>query len=115
MCAPGAESNVAHDYPVAFLEGLYGGADGLHLETAFVAADCGGGGCAEEGGEGGFGGVGALELVYVGGVYGGGEGAEEEGGGGERGGDGVGMEAGLIVSLWKERGRGSEREGRKSM
>ena len=63
------------------------------METGFVACDSRGLRCAEEGGEGWFGGVDALDLVYVCGVYGGGEGAEEELGWREGGGDGVGMEA----------------------
>ena len=59
----------------------------MDLKTAFVATNGGGGGCAQCGGERRTGGVDALDLVYVGGVYGGGEGAEKEGGGGERRGD----------------------------
>ena len=38
-----------------------------------------------------------MDLVYVGGVYGGCEGAEEDGGGGEGGGDGVCVETILLV------------------
>ena len=54
----------------------------------------------EERGEGWFGGVDALDLVYVCGVDGGGEGAEEEGGGREGGRYGVCMEAGRRVSVF---------------
>ena len=89
MCSPGSEAGGFHYYPVALLEGFDGGADAGDLEAAFVAGDGAWGWGSEEGGEGGFGGVDALDLVYVCGVYGGGEGADEEGGGGEGGGDGV--------------------------
>lgn len=74
----------------------------MDLETAFVAgygARCG---CAEQGGEGRFGGVDALDLVYVGGVYGGCEGAEEEGIWWEGGGDGMVVEAGGLLARYGE-------------
>jgi hypothetical protein len=80
---PGPEAGVARDHPVAFLQCLYVRSDGRDLEDPFVAADGGRGWCAEEGGEGWFGGVDALDLVYVCGVDGCGEGAKEEGGGRE--------------------------------
>jgi len=83
MCAPRSKAGVFHYDPIAFLKRFVAqrGAQRLDLETAFVSADGGGGGCAEGGGERRAGGVHALDLVYVGGVYGGGEGSEEEGGG----------------------------------
>ena len=73
------------------------------MEDAFVAADGGGGRCAEEGGEGWFGGVDALDLVYVCRVDGRSEGAEEEGRGREGGRYGVCVEAGkgcLARGFW---------------
>ena len=78
MGAPGAEAGVAHDDPVAFLEGLNGGPDRGDGEGAFVAGYGGGLGCAEQGGKGRFGGVDALDLVDVGGVNRGGESAKED-------------------------------------
>jgi hypothetical protein len=111
--APGAEVRVAHGDPGALLEGgRAGGTQGQDLETAFVAADGGGKGGAEEGGEGRAGGVDALDLVDVRGVDGGGEGAEEEGGGGEGGGDGVVVEAvgRLAWGVIGELGQGGEEE-----
>lgn len=56
-------------------------------------------GCPEEGSEGWFGRVDALDLVYVGRIYGGGEGAEKDGRGGKGGGDGVGVESGGVSCL----------------
>jgi hypothetical protein len=56
-------------------------------------------GGAEERVEGWFGGVDALDLVYVCGIDGGGEGAEEEGGGREGGRYGVSVEAGEGLAI----------------
>jgi hypothetical protein len=67
------------------------GACGEDLKTAFIAADCAGGRSAKEVGEGWFGGVDALNLIYVCRVYGGCEGAEEESSRREGGRDGVCM------------------------
>lgn len=95
MRAVGPEIGGFGDYPVAYGEGERGGdigAEGEDLEAAFVAGDGGGEGRTEEWGHGRARGVGALDLVYVGGVYGGGEGPEEEGGGGEGWGNGVRVE-----------------------
>lgn len=89
MSAPGSKTGRFHNYPVALGEGGDTGAERYDFETAFVAGDGGGDRGSEEGGEGGPGGVDALDLVYVCGVYGGCEGAEENGFGGERGGDGM--------------------------
>jgi hypothetical protein len=100
MGAPGAKTGIFHDHPVAFRE-RSGGPRGDDFETSFVAGDGGGGLRAEERGEGGFGGVDALDLVYVCGVYGGGEGTEEEGCRGECGGYGVCVKSiGLISNCW---------------
>ncbi len=63
-------------YPVAFLYAFGAGARGKYFEAGFVSRHCGGLGGSEGGGEGRDGGVGALDLVDVGGVEGGGEVAE---------------------------------------
>ena len=78
MCSPCPEAGRLHYHPVAFSDGIDPGAEGDNLETAFIAGDGAGLGGAEEGGEGWFGGVDTLDLVYVGGVDGGCEGAEEQ-------------------------------------
>lgn len=92
MSSPCAECRARHDYPVAL-----GQAEGRidarterdDLKTAFVAAYSAGFSSTKEGGKGRFGGVNALDLVDVCGVYGGCQGAEEESFRGEGGGYGV--------------------------
>ena len=79
MRAPCPEAGILHDHPVALGHGFDARADGGYFETTFVAGYGRRLLGAEEGGEWGFGGVDALNLVYVCGVYGCGEGAEEEG------------------------------------
>lgn len=79
MGAEGSEAGVFGNYPVAYLEILWGeGVDGLDFETAFVAGDSRGLWGAVEGCKGWTGGIDALDLVYVCWVYGGGEGAEDD-------------------------------------
>ena len=79
MCPPGSEPSILHDHPIAFRERFDGGADGGDFEHAFVAGDGRGSLSSEQRGEGWFGGIDALDLVYICGVYGCSEGAEEEG------------------------------------
>lgn len=92
---------MAHSDPVALSEALRVGAQGHDFETAFVAAYCGGFWGSQKGREGRLGWVHALDLVYVGWVYGAGEGAEEDGGGWEGGREGVVVQAGgLLVGFF---------------
>lgn len=76
MCPPCALACVFHHDPVTLADGLAAGAGGEDFGAAFVAGDGGGLRGAEYGGEGGFAGVDALDLVDVGGVNGCGEEAE---------------------------------------
>lgn len=91
MGAPGAEGGDGGEDPVAPLKGEVGGADGGYFEKAFISGDGGGFGGADEGCEGRFGAVGALNGIDVGRVDWGGEGTEEEGAGGKRRRDGMGV------------------------
>jgi len=76
MCAPCPQSRSARYHPVPAFEVLGAGAYGEDLETGFITWDSDGLGVSEGGREGGRGGIGALDLVDVGGVEWGGEGAE---------------------------------------
>ncbi len=76
MRSPSSHTRRFHDYPISSSYVLDRAADREDFGTAFVAGYGGGGGGAEGGCEGGESGVGSLQLVYVGGVYGGGEEAE---------------------------------------
>lgn len=85
MRAPRPEPRGSHYDPVTLSDGGYGGADGDHLEAALVTANSAGTGCPQQGSEGGFAGIDALDLVHVGGVDWRCQCAKEEGAGGEGG------------------------------
>ena len=98
MRAPCAQPRVARYDPVSLLHAAGSGAGGEDFEAGFIAGD-GGGLCGAEGrGERWDGGIGALDLVDVGGVEGGGQSAEGEEVG-VRWGEGVSVEAAYKIAL----------------
>ena len=66
MCSPCSQPSRARYHPVASFDTFHARACGHDFEAAFIARDCNWVGRAQGGCEAGRGGVGALDLVYVG-------------------------------------------------
>lgn len=76
MRPPSATTRMFHNHPITPLNTLNPTPRGNNLSDALIAGYSGRLGCSERGCKGRFGGIHALDLVDVGGVYGGGEEAE---------------------------------------